>query len=164
MRLFNTQPVLLPVLATNCVPHTAHCGNVDLTSSDGFLPRRCAINKCCFKTLCHVLTRCQDRQEKSEDVKNSKGWGNQSFEGHALIQWIVLVLCQQQETFLHARLQMWNSVRLGWLWQALTNSFRGAMVQSMHVTLSCFEQNYAMWSRNVKTVKRGQKMYRTREL
>ena len=37
----------------------------------------------------------QDRQERSEDVQNKGVRGNQSCEEHALIQWIVLVLCQQ---------------------------------------------------------------------
>ena len=38
---------------------------------------------------------------------------------------------------------------------------RSNMVQSVHVA---FQKEHVRWSRNVNTVKRGQKMYRVREL
>ena len=51
------------------------------------------------------------------------------------------------------------------VWAGLTSSDeflpRSNMVQSVHVA---FQKEHVRWSRNVNTVKRGQKMYRVREL
>ena len=101
------------------------------------------------------------RQERSEDVlyRVRELGPTNHVKGNALLQWILLVLCQQQE-FACFRMMWIQSFGL-----ALTSSDeflpRSNMVQSVHVA---FQKEHVRWSRNVNTVKRGQKMYRVREL